>query len=115
MIRINYSGGIPLHHQTSNEYQLPGITGAIQWNGTSRCFEVSTGSGWQKIDNNITLDTTAEVTGILQWAKVKMKEEAELKKLAESNATIKDLLSTIKNAQQQIKVVQTLIKDEVKV
>jgi hypothetical protein len=117
MIRLSPAGQIPLFDfgPIDNRYSLPSISGAIQWNGNNRCFEVSTGSGWQKIEMDVSLNTTSEVTLILTWAKKKIHEETELSELAESNATIKDLLNTIKDAQQKIKIVQTLIKAEVKV
>jgi hypothetical protein len=117
MIRISPNGQIPLFDfgPIDNRYSLPSISGAIQWNGNTKCFEVSTGSGWQKIEMDVSLNTTSEVTVILQWAKAKMIEDHELKILAESNPTILDLLNTIKDAQQKIKIVQTLIKAEVKV
>lgn len=114
MINIHALGAIPLVIPMSQTWNQPGITGAIQWNGTQKCLEVSTGSGWQKIDSTVSLETTQEVTGILQWAKDKMKEEQELNALAESNVTIKDLLMTMKDTEEKIKIVKALIKAEVK-
>jgi hypothetical protein len=44
-----------------------------------------------------------------------MLEEAERNKLAETNPAIKDLMNQIKEKEEQIKIVQTLIKEEEKV
>jgi len=83
-------------------------TGAVQWNGNNRCLEVSTGSGWMRLDPNISLDTTPDITKLIQWANVKMQEEQELKALAEKYSTVRDLLNTIDTAKEQIKMVRIL-------
>ena len=44
-----------------------------------------------------------------------MLEEAERNKLAETNPTIKDLVNQIREKEEQIKIVLSLIKEEVKV
>jgi hypothetical protein len=44
-----------------------------------------------------------------------MLEEAERNKLAETSPAIKDLMNQIKEKEEQIRIVQTLIKEEVKV
>ena len=108
MIRVSSTGGIPLFYQSNNDGMLPRQTGAIQWNGNNRCLEVSTGSGWMSLDPNISLDTTPEITKLIQWAKAKMQEEQELKALAEKDPTVRDLLNTIDTAKEQIKMVRIL-------
>jgi hypothetical protein len=44
-----------------------------------------------------------------------MREELELKALAETNSTIKDLIDTIMQKQEQLEMVKILIKKEVTV
>jgi hypothetical protein len=44
-----------------------------------------------------------------------MREEQELLVLAETNPAIKDLVNQIREKEEQIKIVQALIKEEVKV
>jgi hypothetical protein len=59
---------------------------------------------------NVGLNSRAE--DLLDWAEKKMTEELELEVLANSNPTIKDLMETIKQKQEQISIVRTLIKKE---
>jgi hypothetical protein len=49
---------------------------------------------------------------LLDWAKKKRDEEMELEALALTNPTIRDLLETIKQKEEQITIVRTLIKKE---
>jgi hypothetical protein len=44
-----------------------------------------------------------------------MQEEAERERLAETNPTIRDLMDQIKQKEEQLRIVQTLIKEEEKV
>jgi hypothetical protein len=114
-INVMATGDFPLINPSySNSWQAPAVTGAIQWNGTNKCFEVSTGSGWQKITMDVSITTASDVAATLNWANKKMKEEQELEALAESNVTIKDLLRTMKDTEEKIKIVKALIKAEVK-
>jgi hypothetical protein len=52
---------------------------------------------------------------ILNWAKKRMQEEVERERLAETNPTIKDLMNQLKEKEEQLRIVQTLIKEEEKV
>jgi hypothetical protein len=44
-----------------------------------------------------------------------MQEEVERERLAETNPTIKDLMNQLKEKEEQLRIVQTLIKEEEKV
>ena len=86
MIKVQFTGSAPNMYQIDRSYNLPTITGAVQWNGQNKCFEVSTGSsgGWQRIDN--TIEFTNSVSGpdlwaMHNWIEEKKREEAELKAL----------------------------------
>ena len=85
MIRIQSYGSHPGWYQTDTSYNLPGQTGAVQWNGTTKCFEVSTGpsGGWQRIDNTVQINGSGayDINVIGAWVTKKMQEEEETKKL----------------------------------
>lgn len=114
MIRVTTDGVLPVVYPIDTSWSTPAYTGTVQWNGVSKCLEVSTGTGWQRIDSTITLSSNPEVERILFWAKAKMQEEKELAELADSNVTIKDLLTTLKDTEEKIKIVKALIKAEIK-
>jgi hypothetical protein len=87
------------------------IQGMLRINGTY--IEVFNGTGWQQISSSyatVTLDQ--DVVDVIQWARKKRNEEQELKKLSEENVAIKDLLEQVKEKQQQIQMVATLIRKE---
>ena len=48
-------------------------------------------------------------------ARKKRDEELEMERLAQTNSTIKDLVTQLKEKQEQIHVVKTLLKEEIKV
>ena len=81
MIKIQSYGSSPGWYQVDQSYQLPNITGAVQWNGTTKCFEVSNGASWQRIDNTVQISNTYDMSMIAQWVTKKMAEEEETKKL----------------------------------
>lgn len=82
MINIQFTGSPPNVYQVDRSYNLPSITGAVQWNGQNKCFEVSVGSGWQRIDNTIEMTSNGpDLWAMHKWIEEKKKEEAELKEL----------------------------------
>lgn len=84
MIKIQSYGTTPTWYQVNTSYNQPGITGAVQWNGNTKCFEVSTGSAWQPIDNIVQIQHNSQaydINIIGHWVMTKMQEEEETKKL----------------------------------
>lgn len=84
MIKIQSYGTTPTWYQVDTSYNLPSITGAVQWNGNTKCLEVSTGSNWMRIDNTVEVQHNSQaydINIIGHWVMTKMLEEEELKKL----------------------------------
>ena len=109
---------------TSNKGAQPWINmsstqpmiGAMSYDHNSQSMKVYDGNGWQTIGGgSATVNLTPNAISILKWAEKKMLEEAERNKLAETSPAIKDLMNQIKEKEEQIHIVQTLIKEEVKV
>jgi hypothetical protein len=89
------------------------IQGMIRINGTD--MQVFEGTTWMTMNTSyasVGLSPDAEL--LLDWAKKKRSEEMELEALAQTNPTIRDLLDTIKQKEEQMTIVRTLIKKEVK-
>lgn len=108
MIRTTLNG-YPIVSQSENTYSLPSYTGTVQWNGTMKKFQVSNGSGWTDIDNTVTYNVDTKLLQIMEWAEKKMREEKELEQLAKNYPAINDLLNQLKEKQEQIKIVKTLV------
>jgi hypothetical protein len=87
------------------------MQGMIRVWGTD--MQVFDGTNWLVMNTSYaSVGLTTEAESLLEWARQKRQEELELVALAETNPTIKDLLNTIKQKQEQIDIVKTLIKKE---
>jgi len=105
---VTVSGG-----NTSLPYISPNannpVQGMIRIHNTD--LEVFNGTGWQLLPSSystVTLDQ--DIIEVIKWAKTKRSEELELENLVQTNPTIKDLVEQVKIKQDQIKMVQTLLK-----
>jgi len=84
MIKIQSYGSTTGWYQVDTSYNQPSITGAVQWNGATKCLEVSTGNSWQRIDNTVQsqhYSQAFDINVIGPWVMQKMAEEEETKKL----------------------------------
>jgi hypothetical protein len=86
MIKVQFTGSQPNMYQVDRNYNLPSITGAVQWNGATRSFEVSTGAsgGWQRIDNTVEFQVNQsgpDVWSMWNWIEEQKREQAKEKEL----------------------------------
>jgi hypothetical protein len=87
------------------------IQGMIRISGSD--LQVFDGSTWMTVNTSYaSIGLSSDAESLLDWARKKRDEEMELVALAETNPTIKDLLDTIKQKEEQIRIVRTLIKKE---
>jgi hypothetical protein len=111
---LTISGGNPGSTYIGN-FNGTGV-GNMRYNPNSQNIEVYDGSTWIILSaHHATINLNDEAVSLLEWARKKRDEEIEMEKLAQTNPAIKDLVTQIKDKQEQIKVVQTLIKEETKV
>jgi hypothetical protein len=111
---LSVAGGYPSATYISNG-SGPGV-GNMRYNPNSQNIEVFDGSIWvimQSSNAYISLDHEAVM--LLEWVRKKRDEDLEVERLAETNSTIKDLVNQVKEKQEQIRIVQALVKEEVKV
>jgi len=84
MIKIQSYGTTPGWYQVDTSYNQPNITGAVQWNGSTKRLEVSNGIGWLPIDNTVQIQHGSQaydINVIGAWVFKKIAEEEETKKL----------------------------------
>jgi len=105
---VTISGGY-----TTLPYITPSVNnpmqGMVRVNNSE--LEVFNGMSWQILNTSyatVSLDPDAQT--VIEWARQKRDEERERERLAETNPAIKDLLNQLKNKEDQIKMVMTLIK-----
>jgi len=99
-----------------NNYSGAQGVGNIRFNTTNQTMEVYDGNGWITLQmGHVNVGLTPEAESILDWAKKKRDEEIEIDLLAAANPTVKNLLEQIKEKEDQIQMVMTLIKKEVSI
>ena len=87
--------------------------GNMRLNTTTQSMEYYDGQMWQPVQmDTVTVSLTQDAVDAIGWVNQKRVEELELAALASTNPTIKDLVDTIKQKQEQIQIVRTLIKQE---
>ena len=86
--------------------------GMLRYNGNNQNFEVYDGSSWMTISGNSSMvDLSHDAKELLEWARAKRAEEEYLKREAEKNPTIKDLLNQRDTIDSKITMVRTLIQN----
>ena len=87
------------------------MAGDMRYDLENQTIKVFDGSTWQTMYGSAaTVDLSYEAQSLLDWAAKKKNEEMVLEKMAQEHPTIKDLVDQIKQKQEQIKMVQTLIQ-----
>ena len=100
-------GATPYVNMSSNRPMV----GALAYDHNSQSMKVYDGSSWMTVGGgSATVNLTGSAISALKWAEKKMQEEFERDRLAETNPAIKDLLNQIKEKEDQIKMVMTLLK-----
>jgi len=90
--------------------------GNLRFNTNNQNMEIYDGNSWAALHMGyVTVGLTPDAESLLDWARKKRDEEMELEALAETNSTIKDLMDTIKQKQEQLEIVKILIEKEVTV
>jgi hypothetical protein len=94
-----------------NGYSGAQGVGNMRYNTTSQRTEVFDGTTWIQLNmGSMSIGLSPEVESLLNWARQKRNEEIEREQLAEKNPAIKDLVEQIKQKEDQIKMVTTLLK-----
>jgi len=86
------------------------LVGQVRYNGSSQTMEVYDGTTWLTMGSAYpTVELTGEVQSIINWARMKMAEEARIKELAAKHPSVADALEAVKQAEEQVKVVAALV------
>lgn len=86
--------------------------GMVRYNGNNQNMEVYDGSSWMTISgNSATVELDADTQSLLEWARAKRAEEDYLKREAEKNPTIRDLVNQRNAIDHKITMVKTLMQN----
>ena len=112
---IMVNGGFPSNTYINTSSGFMNV-GDVRYNTQMQRFEVYDGQMWLEINSShASVGLTPDAESALDWALKRMREDMELEILAKSNPAIADLINQKKEIDDKIKMVQTLIKEEVKV
>jgi hypothetical protein len=74
-------------------------------------MEAYDGNTWLTMSSSYpTIALAPEVQSVLNWARIKMAEEAQIKELAAKHPTVADALAAFEKAREQLDIVATLTK-----
>lgn len=111
-------GGNPPKPHIQQSYNDPAtsqsFTGEIRYGTQSLQLEVFDGNRWVPYSSggSTSVGLSQEARELLLWAKQKRKEEQELERLGETNPAVRDLVDQLKEKQDQIKMVTTLLRKD---
>lgn len=109
------NGGFPAttYMNTSSGYMN---VGDVRYNTNMQRLEVYDGNAWLELNtSHASVGLTPDAENAIDWAIKKRQDDLALEELAKTNPTIADLISQKKELEDKIKMVQTLVKEEVKV
>jgi hypothetical protein len=86
--------------------------GQVRFNSANRCMEVYDGNSWIMLASQAEVRLSSGAEEILRWGRQKMEEEQNWREMAEKNPTIKDAYEKFKQAEEQLKIVQALVKED---
>jgi hypothetical protein len=118
MIKSIYSGSMDVTVQGGTSFMPPinstySGAGMLKFDPASQSFQVNDGMNWINIPNDtVSIDLSYESKMALEWARRKRREELELEELAKTNPAVNDLVNQIKEKQNQLEMVKSLIKKD---
>jgi hypothetical protein len=109
----NYQYVTVSSHSTAPPYmdQSMPSAGQVRYNSSGSRMEVYDGNGWSTLGGDVSIDLSPNVRAIIDWAGRKMDEERSWKEMAEKNPAIQDAYNKFKQAEEQLKIVQALVKE----
>jgi len=112
---VMVQGGFPAttYINTSSGYMN---VGDVRFNTNTQMLEVYDGNRWMELNtSHASVGLTPDAEIAIDWAKRKLNEEMALEQKAKDNPAIADLLRQRNTIDEQIKMIDILTKDDVKV
>lgn len=88
-----------------------GVDGQLRLNMSTQQYEVFANGTWHQTGDYATVNPSQKMIEILEWAESKMHMEREVMELLAKNPTVADSYNNYKQAEAQLKMVMTLVKD----
>ena len=98
----------------NNTPYMPGLTqsaGMVRYNTSMQRLEVYDGNMWLELGGGSSIELSSSASQVLEWAQKKMEEERRWRDMADKNPAIKDAYEKFKQAEEQLKIVEALVKE----
>jgi hypothetical protein len=86
--------------------------GMVRFNTNSSSLEVYDGNSWLNIETHATVSLRNDSELALGWALKQMRRMEELERLAQTKPAIADALANLRKAEEQLRIVEILCKEE---
>ena len=99
----------------NNPYISPGSAGAgmMRWNPNMNCMEINDGNMWKMLETSYaSVGLTGEAESLLDWAREERNKQLEWERLASNNKGVKLALENLNKAQEQLKIMAHLAKED---
>jgi len=83
--------------------------GQLQYNTATQRLEVYNGTSWQPLNlGQYYVGLNPDAEQILDWAREKMQEEAEARRMAEQYPAVADAMGAVRESEEQLKTIVAL-------
>jgi hypothetical protein len=94
-----------------NNYSGAQGVGNMRYNISNQNIEIYDGANWIAMQSGYaTVSMNSEGESLLDWVRMKRNEEYERETLAKDNPAVRDILNQIKEKEDQLKMITTLLK-----
>jgi hypothetical protein len=105
---IAVTGGAGSNYINNSNYM--GV-GQIQYNTSNQRLELYNGTSWQPLNlGQYYVGLNPDAEQILDWAREKMQEEKEARRMSEQYPAVADALGAVREAEEQLKTVVALCR-----
>lgn len=101
---------VTAHSTTGGTYINPGSPSSGMLRYYNNQTQVYDGSSWLPLGGTANVGLSPEAEEIMNWARKKMQEEKEARRMAEEYPAVADAIGAVREAEQQLKTVVALCR-----
>jgi hypothetical protein len=108
---IAVTGGAGSNYINNSNYSNYMGVGQIQYNTSNQRLELYNGTSWQPLNlGQYYVGLNPDAEQILDWAREKMQEEKEARRMSEQYPAVADALGAVRESEQQLKTIVALCR-----
>lgn len=111
---VSSSSLVTVQSYVNAPYINPGMlsAGTMRYNPSGNRMEVYDGNSWVELGGGATIDVSPELQNVVSWARQKMAQEDEYKRLAQKSPAVQDALEQMRLAESQLQMIAALVKED---